>query len=164
MNFETGVISASSPSIGGACAPAGPNKPATTRAASLTAISRRASAGGGPAPRRPAARTAVNRLIDRPLSGKDPSLCFLFPPAPATPAPGGAPAPRRPAARTAVNRLIDRPLSGKHPCLGSLYRPAPAIVSRRARLLIQSRLEPTLERPASLDVVQRAPETRAEPG
>src|SRR5262249_24185433 len=46
-------------------------------------ITRRASAGGAPAPRRPAARTA---LITRRASA------------------GGAPAPRRPAARTALFR------------------------------------------------------------
>src|SRR5262245_2631598 len=40
MNFETGVIPASSPSIGVVCAPAGANNPATRRAASVTIANR----------------------------------------------------------------------------------------------------------------------------
>src|SRR4029453_15122983 len=99
MNFETGVIIANSLSIGGACAPAGPNQPATTRAAS--------------------ARIAT--------------------------------------------RLIARLLSGDHPRLGPPPPSPPAIVSRRAGRFVQSRLEPPLEGPAPLDVVQRAPDARAEP-
>src|SRR6267142_7286619 len=99
MNFETGVISASSPSIGGVSAGAAPDQPATSSAASV-------------------------RI---------------------------------------ANRVIARLLSGDHPGLGSLDRPSPAIVSRRPRRLVPSRLEPPLERPAPLDLVQRAPHPGAQP-
>src|SRR5262249_14681764 len=40
MNFETGVISASSPSIGGVCAAAGPNQLEASRAASVRIANR----------------------------------------------------------------------------------------------------------------------------
>jgi len=40
MNFETGVISASSPSIGGVCAAAGPDQLADNRAASARIANR----------------------------------------------------------------------------------------------------------------------------
>src|SRR5690242_1003408 len=96
MNFETGVISASSPSIGGVCAGTASNQAAASSAASV---------------------------------------------------------------RT-TNRLIARLLSGNHPRLGSLHRPAPAIVSRSPRRLVPSRLEAALERPAALDLAERAPDAR----
>src|SRR5262245_60436410 len=99
MNFETGVISASSPSIGGVWAAAGPNQPAANTAASV-------------------------RI---------------------------------------AHRLIAALLAGAHPRLGSLHRPAPAIVSRRPRRLVPSRLEPALERPAALDLAERAPHARTQP-
>src|SRR5690242_5234790 len=99
MNFETGVISASSLSIGGVCAATVPNTPATISAASISI----------------------------------------------------------------ANRLIARLLSGQHPRPGSLDRASPAIVSRRPRGFVESRLEPPLERPAPVDVVERAPHARAEP-
>src|SRR5947208_17160104 len=62
MNFETGVISASSPSIGGVCACAAPNPPATSSAASVR---------------------IANRLIARLLSGDHPRLGSLHRPPPA---------------------------------------------------------------------------------
>src|SRR5262245_51161230 len=116
MNFETGVISASSPSIGGACAAAGPHQPAASSATSTRIVNR-----------------VIARLLSRDL-------------------------PRRVAAR-----FYDGNVSGNHPPLGPLHRPPPVIVSRCPRRLVPSGLEPPLERPAPLDLAERAPHARAEP-